>query len=92
MKSAYQLAMERLEKKSGKQAALSESQKRRISEVDSQMKARIAEIEIMMQKNLAEARAAGDFEKVALLEKSKVADINKARSRAETEKEEIRGS
>jgi hypothetical protein len=91
MKSAYELAMERLAGKEGKRVPLTDSQKRKIAEVESQMKARIAEIEIMMQKNLAEARAAGDFEKVALLEKSKLDDVRKARSRAESEKEEIRG-
>ena len=90
MKSAYELAMERLEKRDGKPTPLTADQKRRLAEVESAMKSKIAETEIMMQRSLAEARAAGDAEKASLLEKSKADEILKIRNRAEADREEIR--
>ena len=91
MKSAYELAMERLEQREGKRAALTDAQKAQISEIESQLKAKIAELEIMMEKNLAEARGAGDQEKIALLQRAKADEIEKARRRAESDKEKVRG-
>ena len=55
LKSALDLAMERLEKKNGKIAALSAEQKKAIAEIEGQMKAKVAEIEILRNKELAEA-------------------------------------
>ena len=82
LKSALDLAMERLEKKNGKIAALSTEQ----------MKAKVAEIEILRNKELAEARAKGDPEEIRKLEEQKLFDIGKVRSQAESEKERVRGN
>ena len=56
MKSAYELAMERLQQKEGAHAPLSAEQKRELADIESQIKARVAEIEIMRDRELAEAR------------------------------------
>lgn len=90
LKSALDLAMERLEKKSGKMTALSDEQKKALAEIDGQLKAKIAEIEILKNKQLAEARAKGDAEEVQKVEAQKLADIGRARSHAENDKERIR--
>ena len=92
LKSALDLAMERLEKKNGKIAALSAEQKKAIAEIEGQMKAKVAEIEILRNKELAEARAKGDPEEIRKLEEQKLFDIGKVRSQAESEKERVRGN
>ena len=92
LKSALDLAMERLEKKDGKVTALSDEQKKALAEIDSQLKAKIAEIEILKNKQIAEAREKGDAEEIKKLEEQKLGDIGRARSHAESDKERIRGN
>ena len=72
MKSAYELAMERLQKKDGATVALTGAQKAAIAEIESQTRARLAEIEIMQGRELAEARAKGDAAEVEKLTARKV--------------------
>jgi len=55
MKSAYELAMERLEKESGPTRKLNEEQKRAISEIDKTYDARIAEQNIDFDARIASA-------------------------------------
>ena len=59
MKSAYELAMERLEKQSPT-AKLSEEQRAAIAEIESTYKAKIAERELFLQDQLQKAVAARD--------------------------------
>jgi hypothetical protein len=91
LKSALDLAMERLEKKNGKITSLSDEQKKALAEIDGQLKAKIAEIEILKNKQIAEAGAKGDAEEVQRIEAQKLSDIGKARSYAENDKERVRG-
>ena len=90
LKSALDLAMERLEKKDGKLATLNDGQKNSLAEIDSQLTAKIAEIEILKSKQIAEAREKGDAEEIQKIEAQKQTDIGRARSQAENEKERIR--
>ncbi|MBN1270406.1 MAG: hypothetical protein JXB04_12515 [Kiritimatiellae bacterium] len=90
IRSAFDLAMERLEKKGGSVARLSEEQKREFARVESEARAKIAEIEIMMGQQVAAARAAGDAEKLAQIEEQKVTEIRRIMTRAEDEKERLR--
>ncbi len=90
MKSAYELAMERLQKKEGAHAPLSAEQKRILADLESQIKARVAEIEIMRDREIAGARAKGDAEAVANITAQRVDDLRRARERGEAEKEEVR--
>jgi hypothetical protein len=71
MKSAYELAMERLEK-TAPTATLTAEQKKAIAELESKAKAKIAEREIALKSEIAAATAAGDFEKVGQLEQQLV--------------------
>ena len=68
MKSAYELAMERLEK-NAPTIKLTDEQKAQIAEVDSMYKARIAEKELFLKGKMEEARSKGGFEELAQLEK-----------------------
>lgn len=85
MKSAYELAMERLAKSdpdAGK--PLTAEQKSRLAEIDLVYKGKIAEREIFLRKQLDEALAAGNFE-----ESEKVrTQIASERARLEEERED----
>ena len=60
MKSAYELAMERLEK-SAPTVKLTDAQKAQIAEIDSTYKAQIAEKELFLQGKIKEAGLSGNF-------------------------------
>ncbi len=66
MKSAYELAMERLEK-SAPTVQLTDAQKAQIAEIDSTYKARIAEKELFLQGKIKEAGLSGTFEELEKL-------------------------
>ncbi len=90
MKSAYELAMERLEKEQGASRTLTPEQKAAIAEVESRMKAKLAETEILFAQKIALAATAGNVEEVQRLQEEKTRDATRARERAEDEKESIR--
>lgn len=61
MKSAYELAMERLEKDDPVSATpLTDKQKQALGEVDAKYQAKIAEREVFLDKQLLEARRSRD--------------------------------
>jgi hypothetical protein len=91
MKSAYELAMERLEKKAPS-LALTDEQKQQIAEIDSTFKARIAEKELFLKDQIAKALAAGNREETESLQKQLSIDIRRLQEDAETKKEKLRGS
>ena len=68
MKSAYELAMERLEKASPS-LSLTEDQKKEIAEVDSVYRAKIAEKELFLKDQTRRAQGVGKFEEVEPMEK-----------------------
>ena len=63
MKSAYELAMERLAK-GQPVVTLTDDQKNQLAEIDSQFKARIAEKELFLKGEIAKAKTAGKFEEI----------------------------
>ena len=66
MKTAYELAMERLNK-TAPAAKLTGAQKTELAELDSKYTAKIAEREIALKDEMAKVSAAGDFEKAEAL-------------------------
>ncbi|MCK5676241.1 MAG: hypothetical protein KAH99_04420 [Verrucomicrobia bacterium] len=84
MKSAYELAMERM---GGESQMLSEEQKQAIAKIDSKMKAKVAETEIMFDQQLA---AESDPAKAAFIQQTRQQQIAKIREAAEEEKEDAR--
>jgi hypothetical protein len=91
MKSAYELAMERLEKKAPS-VTLTDEQKQQIAEIDSTFKARIAEKELFLKGELGKAQSAGKAEEAESLQKQLVIEIRRLQEDAETKKEKLRAS
>jgi hypothetical protein len=91
MKSAYELAMERLEKASPT-ISLTEEQKKEIAEVDSAYRAKIAEREVFLKDQIRKAQIAGSFEDVQSLEKQLASDIRRLQEECEAKKERLRKS
>ena len=89
MKSAYELAMERLNKQSPT-IKLTERQKKEIAELESKYKARIAEREIALKDQITSAAGAGDFEKVEKLEQELAGERRKLQAELEEKKEKAR--
>jgi len=88
MKSAYELAMERLNK-TAPVTKLSADQKKQIAELESKCKARTAERELALNGEVATAAAAGDFEKVETLRQQLVNERKKLQGELEEKKEQI---
>ncbi len=91
MKSAYELAMERLNK-SSPTVKLTDAQKKKLAELDSKYAAKIAEREIALKDEATKAAEAGDFDKVEQLQQQLVAERKKLQAELEGKKEEIRKS
>jgi len=89
MKTAYELAMERLSKGSPT-VKVTEEQKRQIADIESQCSAKIAERELFLQAEIAKAVDKGDSEAIGQLEKQLVSDRKSLRADFEEKKEKIR--
>ncbi len=84
MKSAYELAMERM---GGESKSLTKEQKQAIADIETKMKAKIAEAEIMFDQQLA---AESDPAKASFTQQTRQQRIAKIREDAEAEKEAVR--
>ena len=91
MKSAYELAMERLGK-TQPSVALSDDQKKRLADVDSTYRAKIAERELFLRDEIRKAQTAGNLEDVEKLEKQLTSEIARLREDCEAKKEKLRAS
>jgi hypothetical protein len=89
VKSAYELAMERLAKASPA-VKLSAAQKKQIAELDSKYKAKLAEREIVLKDEIARLAAAGDFEKTQAAERLLAVETKKLQDELEEKKEQVR--
>jgi len=91
MKSAYELAMERLEKDAPSTgASLTDEQKQALAEIDTKYQAKVAEKEIFLNKNLLEARRQGDREAIEQLEKQMRNERLRLQEECEVAKERVR--
>ena len=92
MKSAYELAMERLSTNApGDSAPLDDDQLKALSGVDDDIRARIAELEIMAQQRIAQARSEGDGDAMRELEHARNREARQIRDEGEQQKARIRG-
>lgn len=91
MKSAYELAMERLNK-TAPAAKVTDKQKKQLAELDAKYSAKIAEREIFVKGELAKAREKGDYEEFEKIEKQLVSDRKSLAAELEDKKESIRQS
>jgi len=91
MKSAYELAMERLEKQSPS-AQLTDAQKTEIAEIEVACKAKVAEQELFLKDKIAEVSAQGKYDEIALIEQQLGREIRRLNEDAETKKERVRAA
>ena len=89
MKSAYELAMERLNK-NAPSAKLTEKQKKKLSELDSLYASKIAQREIFLKGELAKVEATGDFEAIEQLQKQLASERKTLNAELEEKKEKVR--
>jgi len=91
MKSAYELAMERLQKGSPTMT-LTPEQKAELAEIDSSFNAKIAERKIFLTDQITKAAAAGKLDDVESLEKQLTSDVRRLQEDCEQKKEKLRAS
>ena len=89
MKSAYELAMERLNKTSPT-VKLTDKQKKEIAELESKCAAKIAERELFIKGEIVKAVDKGDMEAVEQLEKQLVSDRKSIQADLEEKKAKVR--
>jgi len=89
MKSAYELAMERLEKQSPS-AKVTDEQRREIAEIDSTFTAKIAEREVFLRDQIIKAQASGDPGEVEAIEKQLASEVRRLKEDCEAKKEKVR--
>ena len=89
MKSAYELAMERLNK-TAPSVKFTEQQKAQLADLESQCVAKIAERELLLKGEMAKAAERGDQEALQQLEKQLASDRKTLRAQFEEKKEKVR--
>jgi hypothetical protein len=90
MKSAYELAMERLAKSDPAAAPLSAGQKSRLAEIDRVYQGKVAEREIFLQQQLDAALGAQKFDDADKIRKQIVNEKARLEEEREGEKERVR--
>ncbi len=89
MKTAYELAMERLNK-SAPTVKLSAEQKKQLAELDSRYAAKIAEREIGLKGEIDKAVASGEAEKAEELQKQLAHERKALQAELESKKDGVR--
>jgi hypothetical protein len=89
MKTAYELAMERLSKGSP-ETKLTAEQKKEIAELESKTAAKIAERELFLKGEIAKAIDKNDDAAIEQFEKQLVMDRKTLRAQLEEQKEKVR--
>jgi hypothetical protein len=91
MKSAYELAMERLQKASPS-LSLTDEQKTELGDLDSKYRAKIAEKELFLKDQIRKAQTGGKVEDVESLEKQLASEVRRLQDECEAKKEKLRSS
>lgn len=89
MKTAYELAMERLNKASPT-AKLTRAQKKALAGLDSKYTAKIAERELTLKDQISTAAAAGETEKIEQLQQQLAVERKKLQAEMEEKKDAVR--
>ena len=89
MKTAYELAMERLNK-NAPAPKLTAEQKKKLAELDAKYAAKSAEREIFLKDEIARTTAKGDWDAMAQLEKQLVSEKKSLAAELEEQKEKVR--
>jgi hypothetical protein len=91
MTSAYELAMERLQKASPS-LSLTEEQKKELAELDSKYQAKIAEKELFLKDQIRKAQTEGKVDDTDSLQRQLVSEIRRLQEECEAKKEKLRAS
>ena len=91
MKSAYELAMERLQK-NAPSVELTDDQKAQLAEIDSSFKAKIAERELFLQDEIRKAQRGGNLQEMVALQKQLAAEVARLQEDCESKKQKLRAS
>ena len=89
MKSAYELAMERLQK-TAPSLSLTDEQKKELAETDSKYQAKIAEKELFLKDQIRKAQTEGKADDIDSLQKQLVSEIRRLQEECEAKKEKLR--
>jgi hypothetical protein len=89
LKSALELAMQRLEKQGVEAPKLTAAQKRKIQNIEKKYQAKIAETRITIEAQIRAALAANDLEKAQELQERLVSEPARLRQKMEAEKEAV---
>ena len=89
MKSAYELAMERLNQQAPS-VKLTAEQKAKLADLDSLYKSKIADREILVKGQIEKAVDKGDYEAVEQLEKQLLSDRKSLNAELEERKDRVR--
>lgn len=89
MKSAYELAMERMEKEQGKGKSLSDKERTAIADIDKKYEAKIAEKKLEYEPTLAQLQAAGAFDEVENVRKKMREEVAELEAARDSEKDAI---
>ena len=91
MKSAYELAMERLQRTSPS-LSLTDEQKKELAELDSKYQAKIAEKELFLKDQIHKAQTEGKVADIDSLQKQLVSEVRRLQEDCEAKKEKLRNS
>ena len=89
MKSAYELAMERLQKTSPS-LSLTDEQKKELAEIDSKYQAKIAEKELFLKDQIRKAQTEGKADEIDSLQKQLASETRRLQEECEARKEKRR--
>ena len=89
MKSAYELAMERLQKVSPS-LSLTDKQKEELAELDSKYRAKIAEKELFLKDQIRKAQTEGKQDDIDSLQKQLASEVRRLQEEWEAKKEKLR--
>ncbi len=85
MKSAYEIAMEKMKAAGASQKKLTDEQKKRVAEIEKKYAARIAETKLSLEQRVAAAKR----EDRAELQKQLIDDVKRLEEKREAEKDAI---
>jgi hypothetical protein len=89
MKSAYELAMERLQKQSPS-TPLTEEQKAQLAEIDSLYRSKIAERELLLKEQIRREEQAGAADEVERLKQQLSSELRRLQDECDQKKEKVR--
>jgi hypothetical protein len=89
MKSAYELAMERLEK-AAPTVKLSDAQRDEIAELEVLYKSKIAEKEVFLTDEMAKARAKGEYGEAETMQVQLQSEVRRLQAECDEKKDRVR--